>query len=144
MSLVDFYRLNQNKMEIKDLLNPEENNEGDNKPKESPLKSLEADLKFYNESLKEVAIEIMVEGISELPIFVAHQHEVKLGEPILDRNELNTGWSIHASTIEEFTEKGLIQADKKEKFIKQYKDPYQFMCVFVIVPEGANFIFFPY
>jgi len=131
-------------MEIKDLLNPEENSEDNGKPKESPLKSLEADLKFYSDSLKEVGIEIMVEGISEFPIFVAHQHEVKLGEPILDRKELNTGWSIHASTIEEFSEKGLIQPDKKEKFIKQYKDPYKFMCVFVIVPEGANFIFFPY
>ena len=131
-------------MEIKELLNPDENSEGNNKAKESPLKSLEADLKFYNESIKEVAIEIMVEGISEFPIFVAHQHEVKLGEPILDRNELNTGWSIHASTLEEFTEKGLILADKKDRFIKQYKDAYKFMCVFVIVPEGANFIFFPY
>jgi hypothetical protein len=131
-------------MEIKDLLNPDENSEGNNKPKESPLKSLETDLKFYSESLKEVGVEILVEGISEFPIFVAHQHEVKLGEPILDRNELNTAWSIHASTIEEFSEKGLIQADKKERFIKQYKDPYQYMCVFVIVPEGANFIFFPY
>ena len=131
-------------MEIKDLLNPDENSEGNNKPKESPLKSLETDLKFYSESLKEVGVEIMVEGISEFPIFVAHQHEVKLGEPILDRNELNTAWSIHASTIEEFSEKGLIQADKKERFIKQYKDPYLYMCVFVIVPEGANFIFFPY
>ncbi|HQS06294.1 MAG TPA: hypothetical protein PLT16_11755, partial [Daejeonella sp.] len=69
-------------MEIKDLLNPEENTEGNNKAKESPLKSLETDLKFYSESVKEVAIEIMVEGISEFPIFVAHQHEVKLGEPI--------------------------------------------------------------
>ena len=109
-------------MEIKDLLNPDENSEGNKKEKESPLKSLELDLKFYNESIKEVAIEIMVEGISEYPIFVAHQHEVKLGEPILDRNELNTGWSIHASTVEEFVEKGLIQADKKDRFIKQYKD----------------------
>ena len=131
-------------MEIKDLLNPEENSEGSNKASESPLKSLEADLKFYSESLREVATEIIMEGISELPIFVAHQHDVKLGEPILDRNELNTGWSVHASTIEEFAEKGLIQADKRERFIKQYKDPYKFMCVFVIVPEGANFIFFPY
>ena len=131
-------------MEIKDLLNPEENNEGNAKAKESPLKSLETDLKFYNDSLKEVSIEIMVAGISEFPIFAAHQHELNLGEAILDRNELNTDWSIHASTIEEFCEKGLIQQDKKEKFVTQYKDPYLFMCVFVIVPEGANFIFFPY
>lgn len=131
-------------MEIKDLLNPESNGEDNNKSKESPLKSLEADLKFYNESIKEVAIEIIAEGISEFPIFVAHQHEVKLGEPIIDHNELNTEWSIHASTLEEFTEKGLIQPDKKDRFVKQYKDPHTFMCIFVIVPEGANFVFFPY
>lgn len=131
-------------MEIKDLLNPEENGEDNRKPKESPLKSLETDLKFYNESIKEVAKEIIVEGISEFPIFIAHQHELKLGEPILDHKELNTEWSIHASTIEEFTEKGLIEPDKKDRFIKQYKDPHTFMCLFVIVPEGANFVFFPY
>ena len=129
-------------MEIKDLLDPEGNS--DDQKKESPLKSLEADLKFYNESLKEVAVEIMVEGISAHPIFVAHQHEVKLGEVILDKNDLNTDWSIHASTLEEFMEKGLILPDKQDKFLKQYKDAYQFMCVFVIVPEGANFVFFPY
>ena len=129
-------------MDIKDLLNPEGNSE--EQKKESPLKSLEADLKFYNESLKEVAVEIMAEGISAYPIFVAHQHEVKLGEVILDKNDLNTDWSIHASTLEEFVEKGLILPDKQDKFLKQYKDAYQFMCVFVIVPEGANFVFFPY
>ena len=128
-------------MEIKDLLNPEGDNEEN---KESPLKSLESDLKFYNESLKEVAIEIMAEGISAYPIFVAHQHEVKLGEVILDKKELNTDWSIHASTLEEFIEKNLILPDKKDKFLKQYKDAYAFMCVFVIVPDGANFVFFPY
>lgn len=129
-------------MDIKDLLNPGEN--GGEPTKESPLKSLEADLKFYNESLKEVAAEIIAEGISAYPIFVAHQHELKLGEVILDKNDLNTDWSIHASTLEEFTEKGLILPDKREKFLKQYKDAFQFMCVFVIVPEGANFVFFPY
>lgn len=128
-------------MEIKDLLNPEGDSEEN---KESPLKSLEADLKFYTESLREVAEEIMVEGISAYPIFIAHQHEVKLGEVILDKNELHTEWSIHASTLEEFGEKGLILPEKQDKFVKQYKDPYKFMCVFVIVPEGANFVFFPY
>ena len=82
-------------MEIKDLLNPEENNEGNKKEKESPLKSLELDLKFYNESIKEIAVEIVAEGISQHPIFVAHQHELSLGEPILDKDELNT--MSHAS-----------------------------------------------
>ncbi len=112
--------------------------------KDSPLRSLEADLKIYAESMREVAIEIMVEGISLYPIFIAHQHEVKLGEVILDRVELNTNWTINASTLEEFVEAGVIKAQLKDRFLKTYKKPEDFMCVFAIVPEGANFIFFPY
>ena len=128
-------------MLLEDLLN--EAGDGQSK-KESPLKSLETDLKFYNESIKEVSTEIIVEGISAYPIFVAHQHEVNLGELILDKNDLDTEWTIQASTVEEFVEKGIIHPDKKDRFIKHYKDPHQFMCLFVIVPEGANFVFFPY
>ena len=128
-------------MLLEDLLNQG----GDGKErKESPLKSLETDLKFYSESIKEVAVEIMVEGISAYPIFAAHQHELNLGELILDRRELNTEWTIHASTLEEFVEKEIIKTDKKERFIKHYKNPNEFMCLFVIVPEGANFVFYPY
>ncbi len=130
-------------MELKDLLNSENENP-ENPQKENPLKSLEEDLKLYNDSIKEVSVEIMVEELSSYPLFVAHQHEVSLGEPILDRIELNTSWNIHASTLEEFVEKGIIHPDKKERFIKQYKNAHEFMCLFVIVPEGANFVFYPY
>lgn len=130
-------------MEIKDLINQPEG-EGTEPQKNSPLKSLEADLKLYSDSIKEISTEILAEGLSEYPIFVAHQHEVALGELILDKNELNTSWSVQASMLEEFIEKGVIHKDKKDRFIKQYKDPNEFMCLFVIVPEGANFVFYPY
>jgi hypothetical protein len=130
-------------MNIEELLNPEGENQPQ-KPKESPLKSLEQDLKFYAESIKEVATEIMVEGISAYPIFIAHQHQVNVGELILDKDELNTNWTIQASTLEEFVKKGIIKPDKKENFMKNYKNAHQFMCLFVIVPEGANFVFYPY
>ena len=97
-------------MEAEELFNEKRGAEEQPK-KESPLVSLERDLKFFNESIREVAVEIMVEGLSLHPIFIAHQHEIKLGELILDRIELNTEWSIHASTIEEFTERGIIKAE---------------------------------
>lgn len=130
-------------MEIKDLINQPDG--GDQTPKkDSPLKSLEKDLKLYGESIKEIANEIISEGLSNYPIFVAHQHEVKLGELILDRAELNTEWSIHASMLEEFVEKGVILSEKEEKFIKEFKNPLEYMCLFVLVPEGANFVFYPY
>src|SRR5690606_8877799 len=108
-------------MEVEDLMNDANAASPDNKKKTSPLLSLEEDLKLYAESLKEVAVEIMVEGISLNPIFVAHQHEVKIGETILNKDELNTKWTIQASTLEEFIEKGIIHPDKKESFIKNYK-----------------------
>ena len=114
------------------------------KKQRSPLESLEVDLKYFNDSIKEVAIEIMVEGLSKYPIFVAHQHEVKLGEVIFDRHEMNTDWTIQASTMEEFMERGVIKKELRQRFIDTYKNPDKFMCVFVIVPEGANFVFFPY
>lgn len=133
-------------MESEELLGGVNPNGGEQKEekKQSPLLSLEKDLSFYTESIKEVAVEIMVEGISATPIFIAHQHEVKLGEMILNREELNTNWTIQASTLEEFIEKGIIKPEKKEHFLKNYKKPEDFMCVFVIVPEGANFIYYPY
>ena len=126
-------------MDPEELLN--DPNQG---KKESPLKSLEVDLRLYGESLREVAVEIMVEGLSLYPIFIAHQHEVSLGEPIMDKEELNTDWNINASTLEEFIERGVIKKELKQRFIDNYKSPHDFMCVFAIVPEGANFVFFPY
>jgi hypothetical protein len=129
-------------MDAEELLN--ERGSAPQPKKESPLVSLERDLKFFNESIREVAVEIMTEGISAHPIFIAHQHELKLGEVILDRNELNTEWSIHASTLEEFSEKGVIKAELKERFLSTYKNPNDFMCLFVVVPEGANFVYYPY
>jgi hypothetical protein len=126
-------------------MNPEELlNDGNNQKKESPLKSLETDLRLYSESIREVAVEIMVEGLTSYPIFVAHQHEVALGEMILNKEDLNTDWTIHASTLEEFVEKGIVKKELKQRFVDTYKNPHDFMCVFVVVPEGANFVFFPY
>jgi hypothetical protein len=131
-------------MQPEDLLNEGNDDQQKAAAKDSPLLSLERELKFFKDSIQEVAIEIMMEGLSSYPIFVAHQHEVKLGEVILDRHDLNSDWSIHASTLEEFTERGVIKPELKDRFIKSYKNPNDFMCVFVVVPEGANFVYVPY
>src|SRR5476651_2811966 len=94
--------------------------------KESPLKSLEIDLRLYSESLRDLAVEIMVEGISLYPIFVAHQHEVSLGEPVMEKEDLNTDWNINASMLEEFMERGIIKKELKQRFIDTYKSPHDF------------------
>ncbi len=110
----------------------------------SPLVSLGNDLKFYSESLKEVAMEIIESGLSSFPVFIAHQHQLNFGELLFDRHELATDWSVHASCLENLVDTKLITEARMEKFKDVYKNPYQFVCVLVVVPEGANFVFFPY
>lgn len=108
------------------------------------LDTLKDDLDFYNDLLKELAIDIMAEGFSKYPVFVAHQHEVKLGEMVLDHKEYARDYSINATTIEELLEKKLIAADKENDFKQAYKDPRKFMCILFVRTDGANFIFMPY
>lgn len=130
-------------MDIQDLFSAQAGSDGQPE-QESPLKSLQKDLDFYSDSIREVAVEIVAEGLSAYPIFIAHQHKVALGELILNHHELATEWSIHASTLEEFVERGVVKEERKPHFIKRYKKPEDYMCLFVIVPAGANFVFYPY
>ncbi len=131
-------------MDFQDLLNRQLSGDDDKASTPSPLNSLKVDLDFYSDAIREVSSEMMVEGYTLYPIFIAHQHEVSLGEPILDRKELGTNWSIHASSLEEFIQRGIIIEAKKEHFEKRYKSANEFMCLFVVVPEGANFVYYPY
>jgi len=130
-------------MDIEELL-PQQPEQDKPEVNKSPLVSLEKDLELYAESIREISVEIMMEGLSANPIFLAHQHVVNIGEMILDRTELNTDWTIQASTFEEFVEKGIITPEKKALFLKNYKKPEDYMCLFVVTPEGANFVFYPY
>ncbi|MBL1409659.1 hypothetical protein [Sphingobacterium faecale] len=133
-------------MDLSDLLNNKSTNGAEDVPSKgnSPLTSLKVDLDFYSESIKEISGEMIAEGYTLYPIFIAHQHEVSLGEVILDKAELNTNWSINASSLEEFVEKGVIESDRKAYFEKHFKKADDFMCLFVVVPEGANFVFYPF
>ncbi|MCA5006011.1 hypothetical protein [Sphingobacterium bovistauri] len=133
-------------MDFSDLLSGStESSDGQGEAKRpSPLQSLKVDLDFYSESIKEISSEMLAEGYTLFPIFIATQHEVSLGEVILDKAELGTNWSINASSLEEFVERGVIQDAKKTNFEKSYKKAADYMCLFVVVPEGANFVFYPY
>ncbi len=129
-------------MELEDLFDSERTR--NHSTSESPLKSLETDLILYSDSLKEIAEEIIDEQVSPYPIFVAHQHEVSIGELIIDKEELAAEWNIHVSTLEEFITIGIVKREKEDFFKQNYKDPRKFICMFVIIPEGANFVFYPY
>ncbi|MBE8722137.1 hypothetical protein [Sphingobacterium pedocola] len=132
-------------MNLEDLLNNQPSSEdGHSSAKSSPLQSLKVDLDFYSESIKEISAEMILEGYTLYPIFIAHQHEVSIGELLLDRSDLETNWSVNVSSVEEFVERGIIKEEKRAYFEKHFKKAENFMCLFVVVPEGANFVFYPY
>ena len=115
-----------------------------NETLQADLQSLKGDLILFKPSIQEVASDIITEGVSQYPIFIAHQIEIPIGEIILDHNELAMSWSISASTMEEFIENRLIEADKQALFVQNYKDPKKFICIFIISEGGASFVFVPY
>lgn len=109
------------------------------------LDSLERDLKLYKEAIREASETIVQDGVSDYPIFIMHKIPVPLGELILNAEELDTEWSVSATTAEDLIKAGIIQIEKAKQFIATYKPADEHMCLFVIPGDGrANFIFIPY
>jgi hypothetical protein len=108
------------------------------------LNSLRLDFNLFRDSIKEVSDDIIKGGFSKYPIFIAHQAEVKLGEVILDREELGTNFTIQASTIEEFINRNIIKPGNADKFKEAFKDPGKFCCIFLITEYGGQFVFVPF
>ncbi|MBK9256091.1 MAG: hypothetical protein IPM42_11425 [Saprospiraceae bacterium] len=105
---------------------------------------LEQELKQYKRILGQAADIIINENVSKYPIFVIHQQEVEMGIALVEGVERSgTRWSVNASTLEEFVTKGIVFEDKLNEFRETYKDPENFLCLFVLSELGAQFIFLP-
>lgn len=110
----------------------------------SYLNTLRLDLNFYKDSIREVSQDIISEGFSQYPIFIAHQAEVKLGEVILDREELGTNFTIQATTLEDLVDKKVVLSANVARFKAAYKDPEKHCCIFLVTEHGAQFVFVPF
>ncbi len=110
----------------------------------SPLISLQTDLKLLSDSLKEISAEIMEAGLTKYPIFLAHRHLLNIGEMVFDKNELDLEWSINVCTIDDLQEKKILPPEKLPTFIKNFKNPELYACVWAIEPEGVNVVFFEF
>jgi len=108
------------------------------------LEALELDLKKFSKALREASQTVINEGVSKYPIFIVHKDELNIGILLIEPAQSGSHWSFSISTMEEFVTKKLIQDDKVASFQKAYKDPEINICLFVIDPTEANFIFVPY
>lgn len=104
---------------------------------------LEAQLKPYIKAMQSASEIIMNEQVSNYPIFAAHQGELSIGLPIIEAEKVGGPWNINASTLEEFVAKNIVYPEKIEEFRTNYKDPEEYVCVFVLSELGATFNFLP-
>lgn len=104
---------------------------------------IENEMKGYNKLLSAAADKVLDSKASAYPIFVISKQPISLGILLLDRKVANTNWSVNVSSLEEFVTAKLVFSEKVKEFKKTYKDPRQFICLFVLSDLGAQFMFVP-
>jgi hypothetical protein len=111
--------------------------------KERNYEKLENIISPYKAVFGKAVDTVLVQEISKYPIFVLHKEPLELGISL--KNEINTPneWLVNLSTLEEFSTKQVIEASRVNRFTKIYKNPSEFLCLFVLDEFGANFVFLP-
>ncbi len=104
---------------------------------------LQEELKVYRNAMNKALEIILAKGVTEYPIFVAHQDSFEAGIPIINRYEVKGNWNINVSSLEEFVQKKIILKSKLVAFKKSYKSTADFICFFVLSELGAQFVYLP-
>ena len=108
------------------------------------LGTISKDFVVVAETLKEASYQIRKRGFSDYPIFAISKGNIPIGQLLLGREDLATTWNYHASYMDEFVQRGLIDKNKEEEFKKTFKDPDEFCCLFVVDLDFTKFTFIPY
>lgn len=113
---------------------------------EEIYKSLHEDLEICRDYIKQISNGMIKGDVTKYPIFVAlrGENDVDLGLPIVNRADFDISWNFNASHLEEFVSKGVVLKEKAKDFIGAYKNPSEYMCVFVAEEGATSFVFMPY
>lgn len=109
------------------------------------LGTITTDFAAVADTLREAAEAIRDNKLSEYPIFVFAREAVALGALLIDARDQRLQWHVFASTLEEFTQRGLVAAGEgAAAFRGAYKEADEYACLFVVDPEFMEFVFLPY
>ena len=116
----------------------------ENDPELDPkyLGKISSDFVKVAEYMKEASYQIRKREFSDYPIFPASKEDLPIGQLLYEKGKLGNNWNYHASFLEEFMERQLIEDG--EKFISTYKDPDEFCCLFIVDQNFTSFIFIPF
>lgn len=95
-------------------------------------------------TLREAAEQLTLRKISEYPVFAMAKGELKVGSLLLGKDELNLDWNYYFTFAEDLKNRGLIEDDKLQYFVENYKNPSEFCCLLVIDGKFTCFLYVPY
>lgn len=108
------------------------------------LQTLENDIRIIGSYMREFSSHVIGKGISEYPIYVAHQDGVGLGKSFMTIEQHKLNWNYNVSVLEEFVSKGVMEKERVDDFRRTYGDAGERACVFMVLPKEASFIFVDY
>ncbi|AFL84600.1 hypothetical protein Belba_2027 [Belliella baltica DSM 15883] len=101
---------------------------------------------FINVSdiLKEASYQVRSRKFSQCPIFPISKEEQPIGQLLLGKEEKKLDWNYYITYVDEFIQRKLIAEDLLEEFEKNYKNPDEFCCLFVMDKEFTSFVYIPF
>ena len=109
------------------------------------LGTISQDFAIVSDTLKEASYQIRTRDFSQYPIFpISRLPEIPIGQLLIDKQEVASAWNYNAAFLDEFVQREIVAKDKVDEFVKAYKDPDEFCCLFVIDGEFTRFLFIPY
>ncbi len=113
---------------------------------EQVLESVQFDLRQFEDQLKAILQLVLEKEVTRYPILIAHREEgLVIGRPLIPLDVEKAQWAFNISHLEEFANRRLILSNKLGEFIKNYKDPRQYICVFIVSGQkDGGFVFYPY
>lgn len=112
--------------------------------KETILSWVGSDFNEISKAIKKLSYKILDNELSEYPILIASSSPIELGVNIPAISVLDINLNYKMSVLEELLEKKVLTSKKIEDFKKTFKDPYKEVCIFLAIPDIANFIFLAY
>lgn len=114
--------------------------------KNEALKSLQEDFVICRNYLRKVSETMLAENITNFPVFaaIADDTDIEIGVTVLRKEELGTNYTFNASHLEDLSHRQIIDEDKREVFMENYKDPKDFCCILMIDADASGFVFIPY
>jgi len=95
------------------------------------------------DTLKEASYQIRKSGF-DFPIFPISKEVLPIGQLLIPKEPMQLVWNYYASFLNEFVQRELVGADKEEEFKKNYRDPDEFCCLFVVDEAFASFVYIPF